>query len=216
MTEYTTMPESLYAFSTTRFNLITVNTSSQASPFNPFSRSDGPSYECWQAELTFKPRKGDDLDDLIQFIMRLRGGKALARIYDRSRTAVQNRTQPRGAGGAGPVVNAAADAEAGDETITIGSLLASQAVALKAIDHLGIGENLHAVLNSGASDSGGEGTFTIRPPLRQGVAEGDPISLVKPTGLFRLTGGGDAITLHGVTQISQDVTLSFIEEPEFG
>lgn len=214
MTEYITMPESLYVFSSTRFNLTSFNSVAQASPFNPSSRSDGPSYECWQAELTFKPRKGDDLDDLIQFILRLRGSKALARLYDRSRTAVQGRTQPRGAGGSGPVVNAAANAEAGDETIVIGNLLASQAVALKAIDHLGIGENLYTVLNSGASDAGGEGSFAIRPPLRQGVAEGDPISLVKPTGLFRLTGGGDAVALHGVSQISQDVTLSFIEEPE--
>lgn len=215
MTDIITMGETLYVFSSTRFNLVTVNTVSGGSPFNPFARSDGPSYECWQTDLTFRARKADDLDELRRFIMKLRGGKVLARIYDHSRTALNGMTQPRGAGGSTSTINVQAAAVAGAESITVKNLTPSQAVALKALDHLGIGENLYAVEDSSPSDAGGLSTVTIRPPLRMGIAVDDPVNLVKPTGLFRLTAGGTDVAIHARAQISEGVTLSFIEEPEF-
>jgi hypothetical protein len=215
MPDIITMPERLYFFSSSRFNLVTVNTVAAASQFVPFSRVDGPSAEFWQAELSFKPRRGEDIDDLIQFIMKLKGGKVLARIYDPYRVARDGLTQPRGAGGSGPVVNIAADAAEGAETITLKNLRPSEAVALKAVDHLGIGENLHAVLNSNGSDANGEATVTIRPVLRKGVAEDDPVNLLKPTALFRLTGGDADLSQHGLAHVYSDpVTLSFMEEPD--
>lgn len=217
MTDIITMPESLYRFTQSRFNIATANTVSGASNFNPFTTVNGPSAEFWQAELSLKPRQGEDIDDLMQFILRLKGGRVLARIYDHFRTAGRDRpTQPMGAGGASTTVNVAADAAAGAEQITIKNLLPSQAVALKAMDHIGIGENLHVILNSGPSDSLGEGTFDIRPPLRKGVAEDDPINLLKPTALMLLTGGETDLTQRGMGHdYSQPITLTFIEAPDF-
>src|SRR5690606_28843127 len=115
----------------------------------------------------------------------------LVRLYDMQMIAHVMGSQPRGAGGAGPVVNVAADAAAGDETLVLKSLLPDQPVALMYSDQIGVGENLYPVLDSCPSDSAGEATVSLGIPLRQGAAAGDPVNLVKPTGLFRLTGGGD-------------------------
>lgn len=217
MTDIITMGETLYVFASTRFVPFTANTMAPASNFNVQNRTTGPSFECWQVDLTFRPRQGDDLDDLEQFIMKLRGGKVLTRLYDRSRAAntTKGYTQPRGAGASTSTINLNADAAAGAESITLRGLTASQTISLKTMDHLGIGENLHAVMDTAPSDSGGLATVSIWPPLRMGAADGDPVSLVKPTGLFRVTGGTTDLAKHGRALISEELTLSFIEEPAF-
>lgn len=217
MTDVITMPESLYVFGSARFNLVTLNTSTQQSPFAPMMRVSGPSIGYWQADLTFRPREGRaDIDELMRFILKLKGGRVLARIFDHYRVARSGDTQPSGAGGVGPVVNVGTDAAAGAETIHLVGLVAAQAAALRAMDQIGIGENLHAVLDPGPSDADGEGTFSIWPPLRQGVAEGDPVSLVKPTGRFRLVKGGEDLTQFGRAHTyAEALTLSFVEEPDF-
>jgi hypothetical protein len=215
MTDIITMPEGLYYFGGLRFNLISINASAGGSSFNPFTRSDGPSAEFWQIAASFGSMQDEQMDELQRFILRLRGGKVLARIYDCSRSTPGRDQQPMGAGGMGPVVNIDADATAGSETITLRSLLPNQPTALKALDHLGIGENLYTVADPAPSDAGGLSTIAIRPPLRAGVAAGDPVNLVKPTGLFRLTEGQDSFGIRPYMR-SDEVTLSFIEEPMFG
>jgi hypothetical protein len=216
MVDVITMPESLYVFGSARFNLVTVNTSTDPNAFAPMARVGGPSVAFWRAELNFRPREGrTDIDELMGFVLRLKGGRVLARIHDPFRVARAGETQPRGAGGTGPVVNVAADAAAGAETITLGGLVASQASSLMLMDQLGIGENLHAVIGPGPSDGDGEGTFSIWPPLRKGVAEGDPVTLVAPTARFRLIKGGEDLTQFGRGHTyAEAVSLSFVEEPD--
>jgi hypothetical protein len=214
MVDIITMPDSLYMLSSQKFTVATLNTTSGPSSVNPLIRVDGPSAQIWQVEMTFVPRQEDDLDELHRFVMRLKGGKVLARLYDASRQARTGRTQPRGAGGATSTVNVLTDAVAGSETIQLKNLLPGQAKALASIDHLGIGENLHAIVVPGPSDGSGQGGFTIWPPLRKGVAVNDPVNLVLPTGLFQLTGGSTDLTVGG-GGISQPLTLTFVESPDF-
>ncbi len=215
MPDIITMPDTLYVFAEFSFNLVTVNTVVSGSQFNNQTRVDSPSYDFWQASLTFAPRKDDDLDELIRFFMQQRGGRNRARIYDRNRASLWGNTQPRGAGGVTSTVNVASDAAAGAETISIKNLVPSQLIALKAIDHFEVGGNLHAIVNSGPSDSGGEGTFDIIPPLRKGIAVDDPITLVKPCARMRMTGGAGDLVTNGRKHISNPVTLTFVEDPEF-
>lgn len=216
MVDVISMPASLYVFGSARFNLVTLNTTTDPNAFAPMARVTGPSVAFWRAELNFRPREGrTDIDELMGFVMRLKGGRVLARIFDPFRVARAGETQPRGSGGTGPVVNIAADAEAGAETITLTGLVASQAAALRMMDQLGIGENLHAVTASGPSDADGDGTFSIWPPLRRGVAEGDPVDLVAPTGRFRLVKGGEDLTQFGRGHTyAEALSLSFVEEPD--
>lgn len=214
MPDIITMPAELYNFAALRFNLATINTKAEASAFNPFSRVDGPSLELWQVEMTLNPMTGDDLDSCERFLSALRGGKVLCRIYDQRRVAGNGRTQPQGAGGSGPVINVAAVVAAGDESATFKNLLTSEAIALKSMDQFQVGENLYRVQDSGPSDGSGEGTFSFRPAARFGWAIDDPITLVQPTGLFRLTSGEMDFGV-GRSLISEPFTLSFTEEPDF-
>lgn len=214
MTDIITMPDELYRNTLVRFNPLHINTSAQASSFNPFGRTDGPSAVFWQVEMTFQISDPETYVLFRRFVMKLKGGKVLARIYDPQLTTAVFATQPRGAGGSGPVVNIEADAEAGDTTVQLRNLLPNEAVALMYGDHLGIGDNLYPVEDSVASDAGGLATVVLGIPLRMGVAEGDAVNLVKPTGLFRLVGGGDQLSMN-LDHIGQPFALSFIEEPAF-
>lgn len=214
MTDIITLPDQLYSFAELRFNLVTANTSSGPSSFNPVTSMNGPSAEYWQVGATFNPMQGDDLDELERFISACRGGKVLIRIYDKRRVAFGSRTQPQGAGGAGPVINVAADVAAGDESATLKNLTPDQLVALKAMDQFQVGNNLYRVQDTGPSDGAGEGTFSFRPAARHGFAVDDAVTLVKPAGLFRLTGGETDFGV-GRSLISTPLTLSFQEVPDF-
>jgi len=214
MPDIITMPDELYRVVLAKFNPSYLNASSGPGNFNPVASINGPSAVFWQPELTFAISDKDTFLLYRRFVMKLRGGKVLARLYDPTMTADVFGTQPRGSGGSGPVVNVAVNGEAGDETITLKNLVASQATAFMAGDMLGIGENLYVVEDDVASDSGGEATVSIQPPLRFGVAVDDPVNTVKPTGLFRLISGGQDLSMD-LNQVGQAFTLVFQEVPDF-
>lgn len=209
-----TMPEELYRVALAKFNPMYMNTSSGPSNFNPVQTINGPTAVFWQPELTFTISDKDTFLLYRRFVMKLRGNKNLARISDPTMWAAVFGSQPRGSGGAGPTVNIADAADAGDESITLKNLLTSQATALKSGDMLGIGENLYVVEDDCSSDSGGEATVLIQPPLRFGVAVDDAVNLVKPTGLFRLVSGGQDLAMD-FNRVGQAFTLVFQEVPDF-
>lgn len=214
MTDIITMPDELYRNTLVRFNPMHVNAASGGSAFNPFNRSEGPSAVFWQVDMTFSPMSPETYIAFRRFVWKLRGGKVLARLYDPTMLAEVEGTQPRGAGALTSTINIKTDALGGSETIVLKNLIVSQAASLKFGDMLGIGENLYVVEDSVPSDSNGWSSVNIQPPLRLGVVEGDPVNLVKPTGLFRLTAGGDQLGMT-LDHIGQAFSLSFIEEPQF-
>lgn len=214
MPDIISLPDVLYSFAELRFNLVTANTVSGPSSFNPITSMTGPSAEYWQVGATFNSMQGDNLDELERFISACRGGKVLVRLHDKRRTAFAGRTQPQGAGGVGPTINVAADVAAGDESVTFKNLATSELVALKAMDQFQVGNNLYRIQDSGPSDSGGEGTFSFRPAARNGFAVDDAVTLVQPKGLFRLTGGETDFGV-GRSLISSPLPLTFQEVPDF-
>ena len=207
------MPDELYRVVLAKFNPVYLNASSGPSNFNPVLSMNGPTAVFWQPEFTFAISDKDTFLLYRRFVMKLRGGKVLARLYDPTMLASVFGTQPRGAGGSGPLVNVSVDADAGDETLTLKNLLTSQATGFKSGDMLGIGENLYVVEDDCASDSGGEATVNIQPPLRLGVAVDDAVNLVKPTGLFRLISGGQDMSMD-LNQVGLAFTLVFQEVPD--
>jgi hypothetical protein len=214
MPDIISMPDELYRVVLAKFNPVYLNTSSGPSNFNPIQSMSGPSAVFWQPEFTFAVADKDTFLLYRRFVMKLRGGKTLARLYDPTMTDDVFSAQPRGAGGSGSAVNVSADADAGAETVTLKNLLTSRAIALMAGDMLGIGENLFIVEDDCPSDSGGEATVSIQPPLRHGIAEDDSVNLVKPTGLFRLVSGGQDLSMD-LNQVGQAFTLVFQEVPDF-
>jgi hypothetical protein len=214
MTDIITMPDELYRTTTVRFNPLHVNTANGGSAFNPFRQVTGPSAVYWQVEMIFSISDMDTYRAFRRFVMKLRGGKVLARLYDPQATTAFQTSQPLGAGGATSTINVKTAAAAGAESLTVKNLTASQATALKYGDQLGIGENLYMVEDDASSDSNGWSTLAIQPPLRMAVSEGDAINLVKPTGLFRLVSGGDALGTN-IDKLGEAFSLNFIEEPMF-
>ncbi|WP_299640980.1 hypothetical protein [Devosia sp.] len=207
------MPAELYRTSSAKFNPVYINTSAGPSNFNPISSINGPTAVFWAPEFTFAISDAETYLLYRRFVMKLRGGKVLARLFDPTMTAEIFGDQPRGSGGATPTVNIALDAEAGAETITIKNLVASQATAFMSGDMLGIGENLYVVEDDCGSDAGGEATVSIQPPLRLGVAEDDPVNTLAPTGLFRLISGAQDLAMN-LDRMGQAFTLVFQEVPD--
>lgn len=214
MPDIITMPDELYRVTAAKFNPMYVNTSSGPSGFNPISNINGPTAVFWQPEFTFAISDRETYLLYRRFVMKLRGGKVLARLCDPTMIAEIFGTQPRGSGGVTTTVNVAVDGAAGDETITLKNLVASQATAFKSGDMLGIGENLHVIEDDAASDGSGEAMVSIQPPLRLGVAEDDPVNTLKPTGLFRLISGGQDLAMT-LDLVGQSFTLVFQEVPDF-
>lgn len=201
-----TFTPDLYRAGTVDFSLRSMTAHSPQSAFNQASFTSGPVSEFWEAAVVIVPMTEADLRALRALLIQARAGKNKFRLYDPSSNGI------RGAGGLSTVINISVAAVAGAETITLKNLVASQAVALAAGDHIGIGENLHMVVSDTGSDGDGKTTVSILPALRLGVAVDDPVTLVRPTGLFRLMNKPQMLVLPG--QTSQPVSLEFMEDPD--
>jgi hypothetical protein len=208
-----TMPEALYRTSAARFNPVYLNIMSGPGGFNPQATLTGPGGVFWQPEFTFAPHTVDDYLLYRRFVMKLRGGRNLARLYDPTLTAEVMGSQPRGAGGLSSTVNVRTAAVAGAESLVLKNLVAGAATVFKAGDMIGIGENLYPIEDDAPSDGSGEATVALGIPLRLGVAVDDPVTTVKPTGLFRLATGGQDLGLD-VNRVGVSFTLTFQEVPD--
>lgn len=213
MPSIVTMPEGLYRTTSARFNPTYLNASSGPGSFNPLTTVNGPSAIYWQAEFSFAPQDVETFLLYRRFVLKLRGGKVLVRLYDPQMTAEIMGAQPRGFGGVSTTVNVAVAAAAGAETVTLKNLQTSKTGVFLAGDMLGIGENLHVVEDDCNSDSGGEAAVLIQPPLRLGVAVDDAVTTVKPTGLFRVISGMTDPGLD-LNRVGQAFTLVFQEVPD--
>lgn len=208
-----TFPDALWQLTSLTFTLKPLSASSPQSAFNPFMFTDGPTSEFWQVQGTIAFVEGydgqaeADARAVSALLRKLRGRRNKIRLFDRSRRL-------RGAGAVGPVINIEVDAPAGATTITVNGLFPNQAAALAADDVIGIGENLHAVSDDAPSDATGKATLSILAPLRQGVAFGDPVNLLYPTGLFQLIGGAEGQTFVSPYR-SLELQLQFMEDPDF-
>jgi hypothetical protein len=54
-------------------------------------------------------------------------------------------------------------------------------------DYLQLGHRLHEVMDVVNSDANGNATISLWPSIREATADGDPIILNNPQGLFRIT-----------------------------
>lgn len=209
-----TMPDALYRTVRARFNPTYLNQMSGPGAFNPIPAIDGSSNVYWQAELSFTVSNLATFLLFRRFVMKMRGGKVLCRIYDPTMTAEMQSSQPRGVGGVTTTVNVAANAVAGAYSVTLKNLEPSETGVFLAGDMIGIGENLFVIEDDANSDGDGEATVALGVPLRHGVAIDDPVTTVKPTGLFRIVSGGQDLGV-GIDRVGEQFTLAFMEVPDF-
>lgn len=208
-----TPPASFCGPLNTTFMLAPVNTISPTSSFNQRSVVNGPLSEFWRVQVVLHGAKSGNFDvpgwrDTAAFLMSLRGGLNRARLFDPRRYPM------RGTGAVLTTIAADDDYAAGATSIRVKGLIASKTLAMMADDQFGIGENLYTVLSHSGSDASGKATISFLPPLRAGIAENDSINIAKPTGVFRLVGGYQDLSVSHYDR-SPPLTLEFFEDPEF-
>lgn len=94
------------------------------------------------------------------------------------------RRRPSGVAGGVPVVNGYNAPRA--NLLRVKGFVPSRVRVLLPGDQLQIGYRLHTVLERVDTDSGGFATISIWPRLRESPADGSPVILNNPRGLFRL------------------------------
>lgn len=146
----------------------------------------------FEATITYPPMKREQAEQVISFLLRLKGRSGTFLLGDPSAK------NPQGAaiGDSGTITLDSAiiitpyPVAAGTDTIMLTTTgMSSQTDYLKAGDYLQINTGADARLHKVLTDvdlSGGDADVMIHPETRQTHYKGDPITLVDAKGVFRL------------------------------
>lgn len=177
----------------------------------------GPVAQLWTAKMTMATQEWDvDGQAMSAFFDRLGGQGGLMRIGDPARRkplrdrgiAVASESWSDAtlfsdgtgweSGMLSPTVHLDAAASSGDTHIVVAGLPVSEAAVLRAGDLIelraggvaSVTPNLYTLVRDAPTDETGATALEIRPPLRQGFAEGDMVVLSDPKSVFRLIDDG--------------------------
>lgn len=164
-----------------------------------------PGADSVSVNVDMPPLTADQARPWKAFLMQLRGQACALQLED------PNARHSQGLPGSSvPLVNGAVstDNAAMAQTLVTKGWVPSSFRLLLPYDALQIGYRFHYVLNQVDSDASGNATLAIFPSLREQPADGTPIILNRPKGLFRLAqnkrGWSDDYTR--ITTISFDLT----------
>ena len=157
------------------------------SPFSGQTQLFDNQNASWTANLSLPPMRRWDAEAWQAFILELRGGINGFMLGDPLAKS------PRGSGNGVPVVSGANQT---GFTLTTRGWAPNQFRLLLYGDAIQIGYRRYRVLQPVNSDSGGNATFNIWPNLRDLPADGTPINLAYPRGLFRLAKDSDTWSIN--------------------
>lgn len=185
---------------TSRFEL-TANTRVFASPLTNAIQTSSRRGSYWRISLTFENLTGADRATLQAFLVKLNGQEHRFRVKDHAYTQRGTVTSDSGltvtAGQTG-------------STLALTGAQASKTGYLKEGDYLNIENHLHMVTADCNSDSSGNVSVAIAPPLRETTAATDNIDVVEPvTGVFILTSSAGWDTRPGIVST---FTIEAIED----
>jgi len=149
------------------------------SPFTLQAQQQDWGADRWSLNIALPPMSQADAAAWTSWLMEMRGKLNVFQMGDPLKAS------PAGAAQGTPVSQGANLAGA-RSILTRGWQPSTQAQLLVA-DYLQAGYRLHQVISANVdSDANGFATINIWPSLREPTADGDPIILSNPTGLFRL------------------------------
>lgn len=160
-----------------------------------------PGADWWEATITLPPLTEDDAAAWTAFLGELRGIVNVFYLSD------PLRRHPKGTPRGAPVIRGVNAAMA--TTLNLKGFTPNTYRHLLPGDQMQIGKRLHRVLNVVNSDADGDATAVLWPSLREATADGDPIVLNNPRGLFRLAENKRSV-LSTETKLS-NVTIRAIE-----
>jgi hypothetical protein len=137
-----------------------------------------PGADWWEANVSLPQMNQTDVAVWTAFLAELRGMTNVFYLSDPLHRHPQG--TPQGA----PLINGVNVAMA--TTLNTKCWKPSTFRHLLPGDQIQIGQRLHRVLNVVNSDNSGDAAISIWPSLREATADGDPIILNNPQGLFRL------------------------------
>lgn len=137
----------------------------------------------WEAELELPPLQVCDTGPWQAWLAALQGKGNVFEIGDPSRPMPQNPVV-----GSVPICNNGGGSNnlTGSVSLVTQGWRASTSRILLPGCYLQVGYRLHMVLQAVSSDSGGNATINVWPSLREQPANGAPVILNAPKGLFRL------------------------------
>lgn len=170
-----------------------------ASPFTGQQQVYKHQGQWWEAEVTLPPMKRADAEQVVAFLLSLKGRFGTFILGDPANTS------PRGVGTGTPLVAGAG--QTGDTLVTDG-WTAEQTGIMKAGDWIQLGSGastrLYKVLQDANSDNGTNATLTIWPDLRSSPSNNATIVTSSPKGIWRLTSNEtefsiDEASIYGIT-----------------
>lgn len=155
-----------------------------ASVTSPFTRQEQtqtwPGGDFWDATITLPPMIRAKSWPWEGFLAELRGRLNVFQCGD------PRAARPLGVAGGAPVVATSGDNLPMTWALATRGWPVNTPRLLLPADHFQIGYRLHRVCEIVNSDSNGDATLAIWPSLRETPADGTPLVLNSPQGLFRL------------------------------
>ncbi|ADW69020.1 hypothetical protein [Granulicella tundricola] len=154
------------------------------SPFSGQTQAQQwPGADWWSGTATLPPLTQDQADEWLSFLMECRGMTNPFLMGDPLKSS------PRGSvtSASVPVVDMSVTTlnQVGNQVLYTKGWLPNAFSLLLPGDYLQIGYRLHRCLDRVNSDANGKASFSIFPSLRDLPADGQPIILNNPQGLFR-------------------------------
>jgi len=141
-----------------------------------------PGADAWDATVTLPPMPVAKAWPWEGFLAELRGK---ANVFQLGDPRAANGPQGSAAGAPVAATSGAANLPSTTALVTRGWAASAFRLLLPG-DQLQIGYRLHRICEIVNSDSGGNATLSIWPSLRETPADGAPVILAAPLGLFRL------------------------------
>lgn len=184
---------------TNTFELVS-NTRTFQSPLTNAVQTTSRKGSLWKATLTFNNLVGADRKVMQAFLVGLNGQEHRFTLHDHSHTK-------RGAGGGTLAVNGGS--QSGSSLICDGAT-ASVTNYLRAGDYISFNNELHMITADANSDSSGNITLSIAPPIRKTPPDDTVVDYSEPvSGVFMLAGPASWDTTQS---IASNYTVEAIED----
>ena len=185
--------------STNTFELVS-NTRTFRSPLTNAVQTTSRKGSLWKATLTFNNLVGADRKVMQAFLVSLNGQEHRFTLPDHSHTK-------RGAGGGTLAVNGGS--QSGSSLICDGAT-ASVTNYLRAGDYISFNNELHMITADANSDSSGNITLSIAPPIRKPPPDDTVVDYSEPvSGVFMLAGPASWNTTQS---IASNYTVEAVED----
>ena len=133
----------------------------------------------WKTRMTFSNLRGNDRAEMQAFIAKMDGQTHRMRLEDYGRLRYGAATSPQSV-----LVNGAGQT---GSSISLDGATNSVTNFFKAGDYMSFNNELHMVTADASSNSSGQLTVSISPPIRKPTTNDDAVQIFAPLGVFMMT-----------------------------